>query len=97
MEKIKVYIYGAGQEYRKLRDFSSELRNRLEILGVVTTEDIGINCIDGYPVIRPEQMNQDEMEYIIIAIGSWKEIAELLIEKGFDEEKIIRSQVFYKE
>jgi len=97
METIKVYIYGAGIEYRRLRDFSSPLRDRLEILGIVTTEDIGVNFIDGYPVMRPTEMDQSQMDYVVLAAGAWKEMAEHLMELGVDGEKIVRSYVFYTE
>ena len=86
----------AGKEYRKLIEFSSPLRDKLDILGVVTTTDIGIDVLDGYKVIRPIEINPSEMDYVIIAIGAWREVAELLIAQGIDKTKIIRSSVFYR-
>lgn len=40
-------------------------------------------------------MNKNEMDYIIIAVQKWREIADILIQYEIDEEKIIRSTVFY--
>lgn len=95
MDKIRVYIYGAGAQYRRWRDYSCELKNRIEVLGIVTTSDIGVQELDGCPVIRPAEM-KEEMDYVIIAVAAWEEIAQQLIEQGVDEEKIIRSSVFFR-
>lgn len=97
MDKIRIYIYGAGEQYRKWRDYQCKLKERIEVLGIVTTSDSGIQELDGYPVIRPEEIKKEEMDYVVIAIGCWTEIAEYLIEIGVSAEKIIRSTVFYRE
>lgn len=94
MNKIRVYVYGAGKEYQRWNALTCEVKEQLEILGIVTTSDIGVQELDGHPVIRPAVMKNEEVDYVIIAIAAWKEIAELLVEQGIDETKIIRSSVF---
>ena len=75
---MKVYIYGAGNEYRRFRDFSSPFKDSLEVLGIVTTEDIGVEYLDGYKVIRPSEICQDEMDFVVIAVWKWTDIVEIL-------------------
>ncbi len=37
--KYKVYIYGMGNEYNKLSSYLSLYKNKLEILGIITTKN----------------------------------------------------------
>jgi len=96
MNKIRVYIYGAGAQYRKWQEHQFEWKERIEVLGIVTTSDIGVSELDGYPVIRPTEMKTDGSDYVIIAVKEWEEIAKYLIECGVEKEKIIRSSVLYR-
>ncbi len=42
-----------------------------------------------------EKMNKTELDYVIIAVINWKEIADILESHGVYENKIIRSSAFY--
>lgn len=91
----KVYIYGGGCEYNRFTSYLPLYQEKLTVLGIVTTEKNINSYIDGFPCITVEEINENEMDYVIIAVKEWKEIAKLLYEKGIDESKIIRSSVFY--
>lgn len=93
--QYKVYIYGMGNEYNKLSSYLSLYKDKLEILGIVTTNKPKISCLDGYPCMPVERINTDELDYVIIAVVNWKEIASILETHGIDENKIIRSTAFY--
>lgn len=94
MTTIKIYIYGAGQEYNKFSSYLAAYSNRIEIIGVVTTERQNIQFLDGYPCIVAEEMNIEKADYIVIAKEKWKEVAEYLKAFGIGEEQIIPSKVF---
>lgn len=92
--KFKVYIYGAGHYYNRLSSYLRRESDQLEVLGVVTSQPMFFEKIDGYKVIRPEEMNMSQADYVIIAVKEWKEVAAKLYELGVKEEEIIRSSVF---
>lgn len=91
----KVYIYGMGNEYNRLSSYLPLYKDRLEILGVVTTNRQAISRMDGYPCVTVEEIDKSRMDYIIVAIQKWKEIVGILVQHGIGEEKIIRSNAFY--
>lgn len=95
-EKVsyKVYIYGGGREYNRFAAYLPLYREKLTVLGIVTTKENRNSSIDGFPCITLEELNTNEMDYVIIAVKNWKEIAELLYLKGIEESKIIRSSIF---
>ena len=95
MKKIRIYIYGAGAEYKKLLPKLQEWKEQIEVLGIVTTNDIGVNSMDGYSVIRPVEICQEAMDYVVIAVVAWKEILHTLLSYQIPKAKIIRSLVFY--
>lgn len=95
MQKYKVYIYGMGNEYNRLSSYLSLYKNKLEILGVITTKEPMISWLDGHPCTSVEKINTDELDYVIIAVVNWKEIANILESHGIDENRIIRSSAFY--
>lgn len=92
-KKLKCYIYGAGDEYNKLCSYL-HLYN-IEILGIITTVQSRYKYMDGIPCITPDLIKRDEMDYIIIAVQQWKEIADFLSEMDIPENKFLRSSIFY--
>lgn len=92
--KIKIYIYGAGKEYNIFSSYLQAYGNMLEVKGVVTTNRMNFSHLDGYPCMVPEEMRFEEIDYVVIAVEKWKEIAKLLTDLGLPKEKILRSRVF---
>ena len=95
MQKIKCYIYGAGNEYNRFCSYLPLYEDRIDILGVITTEWQGFSKIDGFSWIRFEEIEKTEWDYVIIAVRNWKEIAGILERQGIFKEKMIRSSSFY--
>jgi len=95
MRKLKIYVYGAGMEYKKLYPKLTAWKERIEVLGIVTTQDIGVDNVNGYPVIRPEEICQDVMDYVVIAVKAWKEVMDTLLSNRILKEKIIKGQEIY--
>lgn len=93
--KYKVYIYGEGNEYNKFASYLFLYQDKLDILGLVTTEKSRVSSMDGCPCITVEEIDKTEMDYIIIAVKAWREIADILSQKGIDESKIILSTAFF--
>lgn len=94
MGKIKIYIYGAGCQYNKFLSYVLAYSEKIEVIGIVTTERQRVKKLDGYPCITASEMQMDEADYIIIAVEKWKEIAVYLKSLGIESEKIIPSKVF---
>ncbi len=94
MKKIKIYIYGAGQEYNRFLSYLAAYTNRFEVLGIVTTERQKIEYLDTYPCIVASEMSVEDVDYIIIAIEKWQGIVGYLKEFGIGDDKIIPSKVF---
>lgn len=94
-KKIKIYVYGAGLEYNKLSSYLLMQRDRIEVLGIVTTQRQLFDSIDGYRCLLPCDIDVENMDYVVIASKAWKEIMKTLLFYGIDEEKVIFSGVFY--
>lgn len=94
-KRYRVYIYGAGNEYNRMASYLPLYRDRLEVLGIVTTEKDNRPKIDGYPCLTVREIDRDAIDYIIIAVVNWRKIADILEQNGIGEDKIIRSHVFY--
>ncbi len=91
--KLKCYIYGAGNEYNKLCSYLHLYP--IEILGIVTSAPNRYQYIDGNPCITPDAIKREKMDYIIIAVQKWKEIADILRKMGISDDKLLRSSIFY--
>lgn len=92
--KYKVYIFGAGYEYTKFTSVLSYYSDKWDILGVVTSQKLKSEYIDGFPCITLDDM-QISCDWVILAVNKWNEVYENLIKKGIDKKKIILSRVFY--
>ena len=95
MKQLKIYVYGGGAEYRKLLPKLKEWKEQIEVLGIVTTNDIGVNSMDGYPVIRPAEICQEKMDYVVIAVLAWEEILHTVLSYQIPREKITRGCAIY--
>lgn len=93
-KKYRVYIYGMGREYNKLSSYLLLYKDKLDVLGVVTTQKPSISSIDGYSCISVDDIDKEAADYVIIAVAKWQEIMDILEKHGIGEEKIIRSHVF---
>ena len=91
MRKVRIYIYGAGGEYRRLLLQLSRFSEQIEVLGIVTTKDIGVTVLDGYKVIRPSDIDCQLMDYVVIAVLDWKEIMLTLFSYNIEKNKMVRS------
>jgi len=87
--EVNAYIYGAGWEYCKFKEWTLGLKVKLNVLAIVTTEDIGYDYVDESKVIRPTEIVQEQADYVIIAVKKWKEVKSLLLTQGITEEKIV--------
>lgn len=94
MNRIKCYIYGAGNEYNRLSSCLSRYNKKIEILGIVTTEKQKFSTLDKIPCFLLREIDIKKMDYIIIAVKAWKEVAEYIRNFGIDEENILRSNIF---
>lgn len=97
MKRLRCCIYGAGREYNKLSSYLSLYKEKIEVVAIVTTKRQKFSVLDGIPCIRPDEMQLDMIDYIIIAVEKWKEVFDYLkiFLGGGIEEKIIRGSVFY--
>ena len=96
VSRKRVYIYGAGNEYRKFSAYVKETQINVEILAIITTTDIGMRVLDGYPVIRPSEMDEERMDYVVVAVCKHDEIIQTLAARGIKKEKILFSWMFYQ-
>lgn len=95
MKKLKCYIYGAGTEYNKLASYLEIYKEKIEIIAIVTTQKQKISILDGISCITPDEIHKEQMDYIIIAVQKWKEIYNYLKKFEIEDEKILRSHIFY--
>lgn len=93
-KKLKMYIYGAGYEYNRVKSYLNCYQDKIQIIGIVTSEKQDYTFLDGFPCITISQMDIEEMDYIIIAVQAWKEVFSCLRRYGVNDNKIIRSHVF---
>lgn len=94
--RYNVYIYGAGNEYNKLSSYLPVYEEQLNVLGIITTKKQCFSILDGYPCYTLAEVDISNADYIIIAVGRWREIADLLYaEKGIEDDRIIRSSAFF--
>lgn len=94
-KRFRIYIYGAGSDYNRFASYLNIYRDRLEVLGIITTKPQTFDKIDGYSVSVIDDIFLDDFDFIILASRQfWREMFEKCIELGIEEEKIIRSSVF---
>ena len=93
VKRYKVYIYGAGHAYNILSSYLHLYKEKIEVLGIVTTNHIPYRYIDGYKCILAEDANWELADYCIVAVEDWEEIRNKLVCYGV-ESKILRSHIF---
>lgn len=94
MEKIKIYIYGAGHSYNKFCSYLSAYSDKIEVVGIITTQRQEFKYLDGYPCLIMNEIDMKIADYIVVAVEKWQEIVENLKQLGIQNEKIILSKVF---
>lgn len=94
MNRYNAYIYGAGYKFNKLSAFLPLYKEKIQVLGVVTTFSPSSREIGGYKCFGINEVNLNSADIIIIAIENWRPIFDELMIQKIDENKIIRSTVF---
>lgn len=84
---IGVFVYGAGNEYNKFVCLLNLYKNQIHVLGLVTTNAMKYNMLDGYRLYRPEQILDEKFDYIIIAVKEWKPVADVLLRYGIEKKE----------
>lgn len=90
----KAYIYGAGREYDNFMSLYPYYCSEIQIIAVITTDRQYFDTIDGYNVIRPNEVKASNIDFVIIAIEQWREAFDSLVKSGISPLKIIRSSIF---
>ena len=90
----KAYIYGAGREYDNFMSVYPYYCSEIQIIAVITTDRQYFDTIDGYNVIRPNEVKASNIDFVIIAIEQWREAFDSLVKSGISPLKIIRSSTF---
>lgn len=93
-EKYTAYIYGAGNLYNRLINQFQQCKDSLKILGIVTSLSNPYKEIDGYECFTVDNVDFGGVDFVIIAVEKWKEIFDILIKRGVNENQIIRGNVF---
>ncbi len=91
---IDCYIYGAGNMYNRLRCMIRQI-SEIHVIGVITSEAPDHEVIDGYKRYALQNADFSKADYIIIAVESWPEIAEILKAYNVGEEKILLWRAFF--
>lgn len=94
----KVIIWGTGREYEEIiNQIQYEIcKGNLKVIALVARqEDIIGSTLDGFKMIRREDISSAEVDYLIITSTKWyKEIKNEALLLGICENKIINGRVF---
>lgn len=93
----KIYsicIYGAGEEYNRIISTIKSMCSRIRVVSIVTSSKMMFSSIDGYKCNTPDEVNWDDVDYVVIASADWKNILETLNEYQVGREKILASAIF---
>ena len=94
MRKSNVYIYGNGNECRKVIHRLKQLEDLVNIKGIVVSKKEQEFGIENVKILELSQI--EEYDFIIIAVYKWREIYEILKTKDVDDSKIILSAELYR-
>ncbi len=83
-----VYVFGAGENCRKLiRKFSE--RKDTEIIGLLdNNQALHGKKLYGYEIYRPGEILSENFDYIVLMVSSYGEIKKQLLDLGIDKSKI---------
>ena len=89
MEKVKVIIWGIGNSANEVYD--SLDFSKCELYGVVDRSEKKHGAIwkERYHILFPEQIDMDQVDYVIISAKSADSIEKYAIDMGISSEKII--------
>ena len=90
----KVYIWGCGKRYNRLSSYLNVYKNQIEVLGIISGVEEKFSYMDGLPIIKPDDIELTNVDFIIVASTYWNEILNLIKQKNIDENYLIRAEVF---
>ena len=90
----KAYIYGVGKEYDNFMAIYPLYSSLIQIIAVVASEEQFFTSIDGLKVVQPQEIQLNNMDFVIIAVEKWRDIFTKLVELGIEQDKILRSNIF---
>lgn len=91
---LKIIVFGSGVIYRR---YAAVLKSHCEIIAIIDNNDhinYGGVYIDGYPVYKPEKINDFEYDKVVIASTFIYDMRQQLLSLGVPEEKIISCDRF---
>jgi uncharacterized protein (DUF1919 family) len=94
--KYKVLIWGTGIDYdRYLNNIKyEELKKNMNVVAVVS-KDTYYKKIDGYPVIRKEEIINRDYDYIIVAsINKYDQILDEALTLGIERKRLLKVTIF---
>lgn len=90
----KVYIWGCGKRYNRLSSYLNVYKNQIEVLGIISGVEEKFSYMDGLPIIKPDDIELTNVDFIIVSSTYWNEILNLIKQKNIDENYLIRAEVF---
>lgn len=95
--KTRVLIYGMGIRGRQLLEKYERLKNKYSnvILVGVADKKAGQLSEDSYPVMYPDEIQQDSFDYIVISSNKYyTEIVQELMARNIERTKIMNGSIF---
>jgi glycosyltransferase family protein len=95
MNKIKLLIFGAGQNGRKVSE--SFITANTDIVAYIDNDkDKNGSAFLNKPIITPSKIFEYEFEFIVISNYIYQQINDELVKEGIDQEKIINYYQYSK-
>lgn len=95
MNIYNIYVYGAGKIYQKILPVIRGYYPKIQVRGVITSNDITLKSIDGYKCHLIDDIVIDNDCYVVIAVKEWEDIFKKLLERGVNRKKIIIYRAFF--
>ncbi|HKM35338.1 MAG TPA: DUF1919 domain-containing protein [Lachnospiraceae bacterium] len=94
-----VLLWGMSELYDKYRNqfIKEELKNNINIIGVMLTEDCIYERIDKYPVYNIEQLSTAQVDYIITFAPDeiYSDMRKIIRLLKWDDDRLINGNVFF--
>ena len=94
---LKIIIYGCGTDYQSTKAHirSLESQGAFSVAGVCAKQLPPADTLDGWPVIRRDQLGQTEYDAIMILSQKYeKEIMRELADEGIERQRILETYAF---
>ena len=89
----KIVLWGYGQEYRERRELIKKYHDsgEIEVLGITATEPPDLQEIDGWPVIRANDISSTGCDHILICTTRYycEILSNAVSDLGIDEQMIL--------